>query len=113
MDTFKERLEYLINQHSDGNVKKFAEKAGFSPSSLYYILNEERNSLSQDILMKISKTYKVSLDWLSLMVDAPIYITDKTKNIDYKDKYYDIMEKYNSLLEKITKTSDNKAGFSV
>lgn len=58
----KERLQYVINDITNGNKKKFAEEAGVNQSTLQNYL--KGRTPKADALEKICKTYKVNLNWL-------------------------------------------------
>ena len=59
---FVSRLNRLIQQHTDGSMRKFALGAGISQQTLFSVMNGAIPGA--DIIYKICKTYGVSADYL-------------------------------------------------
>jgi len=58
----KDQLQSLITTVSEGNVSKFARRAGIVPNTVHnYLKGRPPNS---DFLVEIQKTYRVNLNWL-------------------------------------------------
>jgi transcriptional regulator with XRE-family HTH domain len=62
MQTFYERLKFLIKEHAGGKHTLFAKKAGIPVSTFQSYLSERLPHIEH--LLRICETYHVTLDWL-------------------------------------------------
>lgn len=67
--SIRDRVNMLINKHTDGNKKQFARIIGISPSVIENIVGTRDGKPSYDVMCKICTTCNVTADWLLLGID--------------------------------------------
>ena len=118
-----ERINFLVNHYTHGNVSSFADKIGLSRQALNRlfhpdILSKKYPSPSLNILTSIlDKFSEVDANWLMTGLGSPFRSLAQTKDDlisnndkDWKSMYFEVLDekdvltkKYMTLLEKIAK----------
>lgn len=118
-----ERINFLINHYTHGNVSSFADKIGLSRQALNRlfhpdILSKKYPSPSLNILTNIlDKFSEVDANWLMTGASSPFRSPSSSKeemksveDKDWKSMYFEVLEekevltkKYMALLEKVAK----------
>ncbi|MGJ1407415.1 hypothetical protein [Sphingobacterium siyangense] len=118
-----ERINFLVNHYTHGNVSSFADKIGLSRQALNRlfhpdILSKKYPSPSLNILTNIlDKFSEVDANWLMTGMGSPFRSVVQTKDDmisnndkDWKSMYFEVLDekdvltkKYMTLLEKIAK----------
>lgn len=90
MDIF-DRMKYLIERESGGNVNNFCKKAGINPETVRSAINYKKSFPSYEVISKILLTYSwVNPDWL-ILGNEPMQRQDTNNNQNIKE----IIERYN------------------
>ena len=85
-----ERIQWLIDELSEGKLTRFAEKAGIPVSTFHGYL--KGRAPHPDHLIRILKTYNVNINWL-LTGNGPIYIYgEEKKELDHDPEIARLME---------------------
>ena len=73
METINERIQFIINQHYNGNVTAFAREVGVTQGTIRDIVSGRMNSPTAKTIKKMLnvKTVNISSDWL-LTGEGPI-----------------------------------------
>lgn len=117
-----QRINFLIDHYTKGNVSNFATLLGFNKQTLNRIFNPDLRSNkypipSTELILAICELYpEVSSEWLLLgngepFIKPAIDIPEAIQSEDYKALYLDalkekdvINKKYVALLEKVANT---------
>lgn len=87
MQTFQDRLNLIVNEITNGNLREFSRRLNFSHPTLYNYVNGR--SPSTDVLIKIRETFDISIDWI-LTGEGKKYISEpfevREKPVDYIHK---------------------------
>lgn len=105
METFFDRLHFLINKETGGKHTKFAKKAGI-PVSTFQSYLSDRMPIAEH-LIRISETFKVSLDWILTGVGSP-YIKDQGEAPDEDSEVAELLEMTRQIVK-----SDTSYGLSL
>ncbi len=89
MDLF-DRIEYIVDIETNGNINSFSRKAGINPETLRSSLKKRKSFPSYDVLSRILKTYYwVNPDWL-MLGNEPIERIEANN----ERKLYEVIEEY-------------------
>jgi len=90
MDIF-DRIKYLVERESGGNVNNFCKKAGINPETVRSAINYKKSFPSYEVISRILLTYSwVNPDWL-ILGNEPMQRQDTNNNQNIKE----IIERYN------------------
>ncbi len=81
---FKERLATLVGRH-DGNLSRFADRAGVDRSALSQFLAEETTRLPRaETLARIAAAHGVSLDWLLGLSQSEAELAEVAPTLEFE-----------------------------
>lgn len=62
--SLRNRIRQLVDIYTSGSVKKFGETVGYPPDRIRKYMKGQNNRISYVALMRMVKTFNISLDWL-------------------------------------------------
>lgn len=106
MDIF-DRIKYLVERETGGNVNSFAKKAGLNPETVRTAINKRQSFPSYEVLSRILLFYPdVNPDWL-MLGNEPINRPQVNTMQEPIERYMNKEDRYLSIIESQQRTIEN------
>ncbi|MCC8068949.1 MAG: hypothetical protein LIO71_04275 [Ruminococcus sp.] len=111
-ESISERIQWLIEKHSDGNLTNFAKTVSINRTTLQAIVAKRSSNPTCDVINKIAESHtpKVNLYWL-MQGKGEIYLENNEQanlNIQGSNNHYNEGD-YNICGDNVTSNSNNNS----